>query len=508
MAEGNKDSKKSTLPNYMHATDLVETNLFAGGGTQVVNPVLYGQKDIMSKVGEPDILQGIECTPYQFMDSVDRRYVPNGNDKNDIGSSMSHRYLGQKYAQKVISQMPLVFFTPCEPVFMQDFSDDDKTRVLGSLMSSSSGSNDSKGLLEFVMDKNAQYYGITYAYAEYYNYVNLMLSSIAYYLGIQDEEISINGGKPVPLRLINWANETNSAFKSYFAARENVMFFADSLSSISLGFENNTVPSSLASQINGFSEQIHEIQYLLGGDESAISQAIDISSQGATSILDSASDMLGSLAGGIVGSLADRGIDTILNGGKIQFPEIWSDSQHNENYSINFKLRSPDHDNLSIFLNILKPYCMLLGLTLPRVIDGNANGYRSPFLVRCSSKGLFNINMGIIDSMNVEKGEECQWNDEGLPTQMDISISVKNLYTHLAMSGYADGKYLVSNTQYQDFLANTAGLNVLQYTSDVGEKLNYKIYNLSEAAASIPGRTYNSFSQSISNLVYNVYRRV
>ena len=113
MAEGNKDSKKSTLPNYMRATDLVETNLFAGGGTQVVNPVSYGQKDIMSKVGEPDILQGIECTPYQFMDSVDRRYVPNGNDKNDIGSSMSHRYLGQKYAQKVISQMPLVFFTSC-----------------------------------------------------------------------------------------------------------------------------------------------------------------------------------------------------------------------------------------------------------------------------------------------------------------------------------------------------------------------------------------------------------
>ena len=499
MAEESRDSKKSQLPNYMDKNELVDTNLQAGGGVQVVDPVSYGQQEIIKVVSNKDLLQGIECTPYQFLDSVDRRYVPGAN-LNDIGSTNNLRYIGEKYAQKVIGQMPLVFFTPCEPVFMQDFSDSDKKRVLGFLMGDS-------GQLDFIMDKNSQYYGIKYAYADYYNYVNLMLSSIAYYLGIQEEKITINGTSR-EIRFMNWALEANEAFRSYFAARENVIFFADSLSSVSLNFTNNTTQSALASMINGFSDQVHEIQYLLGGDQSAISQAIDTTVGGTTSITQAASDMLGSLGGGIVKSLADRGANTILNGGKIQFPEIWADSTHDESYTLNFKLRSPDHDNLSIFLNVLKPYCLLLGLTLPRVIEGNANGYRSPFLVKCSSRGLFNINMGIIDNMSVEKGDECQWNDDGLPTQMDISINVKNLYTHLAMSGYKDAKYLVTNTQYQDFLANTAGLNVLQYSSDVGEKLNYKLYNLEEAAASIPGRKYSEFSQSISNVIYNISRRI
>ena len=105
MAEESRDSKKSQLPNYMNKSELVDTNLHAGGGVQVVDPVSYGQKEIMKVVSNKDILQGIECTPYQFLDSVDRRYIPGAN-LNDIGSTNNLRYLGEKYAQKVIGQMP------------------------------------------------------------------------------------------------------------------------------------------------------------------------------------------------------------------------------------------------------------------------------------------------------------------------------------------------------------------------------------------------------------------
>jgi hypothetical protein len=491
----------STLPNYMNKSTLVSSNKSAGGGVQVINPALItGNKEAQNMLSSADILQGIECTPYQFMDSVDRRYTTNSITL-DTGSSANCRYIGQKYGQKVISQMPLVFFTPCEPVFMQDFDDDDKSRILGYLLS---GNGDE---LSFVMDKNAQYYGVSFAYSDYYSYVNMMLGSIAYYLGIQDEEIYING-ELKKIRNINWARACNDAFKTYFSANENVIFFADSLSSVSLSFTNNTTQSSLASQINGFSDQVHELQFLLGGDESVISDLMNTSNDSISSISTSISDMLGNLGGGIVGSLADSGVNTILNGGKIIFPEIWADSSHDESYSLNFKLRSPDHDNISIFLNILKPYCLLLGLTLPRVIKGNANGYRSPFLIKASSRGIFNINMGMIESMTVEKGEECQWNDAGLPTQMDISISIKNLYTHLAMSGFDDSGYLITNTQYQDFLANTAGMNVMKFNSDLGDRIDYKVYELSNAAISYPGRAYNEINNAISNLVYNVVRRI
>lgn len=491
----------SSLPNYMSKSTLVSSNKDRGGGVQAIDPIYISTNSEAQKLASSiDLLQGIECTPYQFMDSVDRRYTAS-TMHTDIGSKDSCRYLGQKYMNKIVSQMPIVFFTPCEPVFMEDFSEDDRNAVLGSLLSGDGSS------LNFVMDKNAQYYGIEFAYADYYSYVNLMLSSIAYYLGIQDEYIYVNG-EHKQIRNINWARVSNDAFKTYFSANENVVFFADSLTSVDLSFTNNTTQSSLASQINGFSDQVHELQFLLGGDPSVISEMVEGATDSLSSISSSISDMLGNLGGGIVGSLADKGVNTILNGGKIIFPEIWADSSHDESYNLNFKLRSPDHDNLSIFLNILKPYCLLLGLTLPRVIKGNANGYRSPFLVKSSCKGIFNINMGIVESMTVTKGDECQWNDDGLPTQMDVSISLKNLYSHLAMSGFDDAGYLVTNTQYQDFLANTAGMNVLKFGSDVGAKLNYDLYSLEQAAISQPGKIYNNLSNGISNLVYNVLRRI
>ena len=489
------------------ALSLFDENQKAGGGVQELK---INGNPVWEFISSPDLLQGIECSPYQFMDNVDGRYTRNTDfqsKSNDIyskgytGTNTNHRYIGQKYAQKIMTQMPLVFFAPCEPVFMEDFKKDDKDRVLGSLLS---GDN---GALEFVMDKNAQYYGIKYAYADYYNYVNLMLTSIAWYLGIQNEKISI-GGKTVTLGNANWANCTNDIFKTYFSSKENIIFFADSLSSISLSFSNNTTQSSLASMINGFTDQVNELQFLIGSDASVLNNIKEASTEAISSLSSGASSVLGKFGGSIVHSLSDTGVDTILNGGKIIFPEIWQDSQHDESYNINFKLRSPDHDNISIFLNVLKPYCLLLGLTMPRSIVGNANGYRSPFLVKCFSKGMFNINMGIIESMQIEKGEECQWNDDGLPTQMDISISVKNLYSHLAMSGYKESGYLYTNSQFQDFLANTAGLNVVQFDANIGNRIDYSVYRLENAASTFGSRKFTEASQQITNLINQVYRRL
>jgi len=488
----------TSLPNYMDKKSLIDSYYAAGGGgVQAINYKDYNQT-VANYMSSIDLLQGIECSPYQFMDTVDVRYNLN-TSKN---TTTSFRYIGQKYAQKIMSQMPLVFFAPCEPVFMEDFDGNDKDRVISSLLD-----ENNKGPLEFILDKNAQYYGVRYAYADYYNYVNIMLNSIAFYLGIQDETVTLNG-ESKKIKSIDWSNSTNDFFRTYFSAKENVIFFADSLTTIDLNFSNNTTTSSLASQINGYSEQVKELQFLLGSDDSTIANLYDATTESVSSISKSLSGVLGQLGGGIVGSLADKGVNTILNGGKVIFPEIWADSEHSESYSLNFKLRSPDHDSLSIFLNILKPYCLLLALTMPRTIVGNSNGYRSPFLVKCFSKGLFNINMGMVESLSVTKGDECQWNDDGLPTQMDISLSVKNLYSHLAMSGYESGDYFVTNSQFQDFLANTAGLNVVQFGANTGNRIDYKVYKLDTYVGGFVSRKFNQASQAITNLIYSVIKRI
>ena len=205
------------------------------------------------------------------------------------------------------------------------------------------------------------------------------------------------------------------------------------------------------------------------------------------------------LAGGIVSSVAADGINTILNGGKIIFPQIWQDSSMDESYSINFKFRSPDCDSLSIYLNVLKPYCKLLALAMAQQDKDNINGYNTPFIVKAYSKGMFNVDLGGIASMNVTKGAECQWNDDGLQTQIDVSIDIQNLYSHLAMSDYSSVTNIVKNTAYMDFLCNMAGLNIAQM--EMGRRIKMRLYFSNMKIKDIDNRIFGWFDNQISNVI-------
>ena len=326
-------------------------------------------------------LNGIFAIPYQFMDSVDQRIT--GTE------------IGAKYAEKIVSRMPLLFITPCRQVFMKGFDNTSKEIALGALLD---GNSEMMGSITSV----GKYYTTEFAYSEYYDYVNTMATQLSCFLGIGNEKVNINGSTK-KIKDINWNDAKNSSFKNYFAADDAIVFYLDGLTSMSETFSNSTTESSLASTINGFSDQANELKFLIGKD-SALSNLME----GATSITDSIggalSGTLSSLTGGMLGDLAKTGVSTVLTGGKIIFPKIWQDSSFSRSYSFDVKLRSPDHDSLSIYMNVLIPYLHLLGGVLPIGIDDNPNGYTSPFLVKAYCKGMFNIDMGIITDLSVTRG--------------------------------------------------------------------------------------------------------
>lgn len=442
---------------------------------------------------------GIEALPYQFMKTVDRRIQGTKGEG-----------VGRKYGEKIFSRLPLLFLTPCEPLFMDEFGKNDRKNVAQALLGGKV--NDLNSLL----NDSGRYYTVDFNYSEYYDYLNTMLSAVSMYLGIFKEEITIGGyKKPVKIGNIDWRKELNSSFKTYFSSQENVIFYLDGMNSISESFTNETTESSLAASINGFADQANELRFLFGSNGSVASELMNSATEVTSSITSELSGALSGLGGGIVGSLANKGINSVLNGGKIVFPEIWSSSRYDKSFTIDIKLRSPDHDSLSIFLNILKPYCKLLCLAMPR--QGNPNGtldpnsYRSPFLVKAYSKGLFNIDMGIISSLSVTKGAECCWNDDGLPTQIDISVEIKDLYSALSMSSFWAGgknafknaKGIVSNTAYMDFLANMAGLNIGQM--EMGRRITLMYYLTSNAIHTAGSTMYSRFDQGVSRLINKMY---
>ena len=149
------------------------------------------------------------------------------------------------------------------------------------------------------------------------------------------------------------------------------------------------------------------------------------------------------------------------------FPELWSDSDYDRSYSIDIKLRSPDADDVSIFLNIIVPYIHLMALTAPRDMDGlaNSNGYVAPFLVRAFSISMFSIDMGIITDLSITKGGEGNWTTgSGLPTSVDVSLTIKDLYKSMYMTKATLNR---NDSFFTKFIANDAEMEELMTLAGV-----------------------------------------
>lgn len=468
-------------------------------------------------------LSFVEGIPYQFLSSVDTRV----NYMGSTASVISTSNLGRKYTQKIVSRMPLLFLVPCRQKFMEGFSNQARDDVLVDLLSGGGGLNRDSNEVSTV----GRYYSTEFAYDSFASMLEVMIGQMCYFMGIGEQEISYRGLSPKKVKNIDFCynkDNSNNPFNNFWAASQALAFYVDgnSVSSVTDSFSNSTTESSLASTINGLSDQQRELKFLIGSG-SAISQIYDSGSQITESILGGLSGLAVDMGAGMIGNLAQTGVNSVLHGGKIILPKIWEDSQYSKSYSFDIKLRSPDHDSLSIFLNIIVPYLKLLCLVLPQNTDElkyNPNAYSSPFLVRAYCKGMFNIDMGIITDMTVTRGAECQWNDNGLPTQIDISLTIEDLYSSLMSTSFdkydhtnnilggvrflndrlnplARSLAVVSNTGMMDYLSNLAGLNIA--TEEIGRRERMLVY-LTDSGANHIG---SSISHMFDNFVANIVRR-
>lgn len=448
-------------------------------------------------------LHGIFGIPYQFMDSVDRRVSV--KDKTSMG---------RKYIEKIMVHAPLLMITPCRQKFMEGFGGKDKETFLASL---ATGNVDALNNI----NKIGRYYTTSFAYDEYYTAVRIMCMEVAHFLGIDDVVVTY-GNKRTKIGDIDWYSQKNEAFSNYFAAKNATVWYVDGLVELSDSFSNTTTDSLLAATVNQFSDQAKELRFVASG--SALSETLKGLFEGAGDTINNVIHTIApNLTSGMLGDLASTGVSSIVHGGRIIFPKIWGDSSYSRTYNFNIKLRSPDHDTVSIFFNILVPYIHMLALTLPQSITNgtaaqNPNAYDTPFLVRSYCKGMFNINMGIITDLSATRGAEAQWNDQGLPTQIDLSISIEDLYSNLVMSnpGHKTGNIfknmwynhidVVTNTEMIDFLSNMCGLNI------AAESPTRKIELFKQLTVSkvkwLPSQIFHYFESAAANAIRYIYDRL
>lgn len=425
-------------------------------------------------------IEGIYGIPYQFMGSVDRK--------------LEGTNFGYTYADKIITRMPLLLMTPGRVNFSRGFkSKSALAKTIQKLVDDASPTN-----LNDLVDNQGRYYTFDEDYVDYYKYVNAMCMTGAYHLGIENVKIRSNGSWK-KIKDINWMNAGNSAFKGILSKKEYVAFYVDSASSVSESFSNSTTESQLASKVNQFSDIGREISFLTGsvtgadlgiGDESLIAEA--------NQTLDDIANKY--LKGNQLFKDITKNFATVAVGGKLIFPEIWADSSYSKSYDINIKLRTPDGDKLSWFMNIYVPLSHLICLTAARQAPtGGPNAYMQPFLIRAYYKGLFNCDMGIITDMSITRGRDRAWTIDGLPTEVDVSITLKDLYDMFTITSYDNAGAFVNNISLMDYIANSCGVNINE--PDLIRTLSIYSMLKSYKIAHIIPNSWATIQQDMANLL-------
>lgn len=444
-------------------------------------------------------LGGVIGIPYQFDTNVD---VPSGSSK-----------VGRKYMEKILSVMPVMFVTPGEPVFMDGYGKQAKQNMISELLSSEllqnltdddSNTNGST-LDDLAGNDDGRYYSFGSQFQEYCKYANMALRILAQFMNIGNRQIIDANGKTVRLKRICVQNLISNDFRKAFNADVVIPFYIDAETSITENFSNDTTESLLSQTANQGSEIARQIQFVAGShDPGGIVGAVKDAVSGAgDSLLDAGAGLMNNLGSSVFGNgLINRvtsELTTIVTGGKIVFPEMWNSSSYSKSYNITMKLRSPDPDPVSIFLNIYAPIILWVSMAAPRQVGNSANSYGSPFMVRCTYKSIFNVDLGLVSSLDVNTGGEDKWNALGQPTQADITITIKDLYSTMFIS---KGAGIINNTAQMDYLALKAGVDMNKL--EVTRMINLANMMISNVPGDIISNAWGTVKSALNKKANNI----
>lgn len=428
---------------------------------------------------------GVFGMPYQFSSIVD----PKG----------SGSMFGMKYLERIVTRSPLMIISPGKVEYMPNASKKEAAGVLNSLIDTATGGGED--ILSSITDKS-RYYGFKYAYDEFYKYLNQMCRAGAVYLGIQDVKVNIGGNKNKALKNVDWSKTISNNFASYSSSKESIAFYVDGVNQISDSFSNSSMESQLVSKVNSFSDVGKEIAFLLGSQAGVKydlmnNELLEEAKQGIEDLSDKY------LKGNqLFKNLADE-FTTVVSGGKLVFPELWEDSSFNRSFDINIKLRSPDADLISWYLNIYVPMCFLICLVAPQ--QKNKFGYFTPFLVRASYKGLFNVDMGLVTELSFGKGQEGFWTIDGLPTVVDVSMTIKDLYQSVLSITEGNDNWFMNNTVLMDYISNLCGVNINK--PDLARTLDVYLMLKANKITDIPNKLFNKLETSRTNMLMSFYQK-
>lgn len=358
--------------------------------------------------------------------------------------------LGRCFAERIIMEAPIIALKPGKPKFLPGMSESEKANFLSRVQSAIGGG----ATVESDSEDTIIYYEHESCYSEMMAKVNVLCKLMAGFLGISKTKVPWAKNN-VTFGMYDWRYYTiknqygdvsykqssgtgpgafikdvaKLAAKRAMDDTEWVRFYVDSNASYSESNSNSTTTSIIESYTEKLEGIAKELDVISGIASVDVQELMESSASSVDSFIQEHATGDGAIATML--SRISGATKQIISGGNFLIPEIWSQSEYSKNYSFSITLSTPYGCPEAWFLNIGVPLMHLLALSLPQQLS--ANTYKSPYLVKCYSPGWFNCNYGIIDSINIEKGADNSWSVGGLPNEVKVSLSVRDLYSTLAI---------------------------------------------------------------------------
>lgn len=448
-------------------------------------------------------------SPYQFLPETDYR-LPNTSPR-----------LGRKFAENIIAEAPIVYFIPGIPSYLPEFDKKNKEIIENYISARYSGDELSEAVVNKITNEEGRYFDFIANYTDYMRYVNLLCRVCSVYMGIGDLNVP---GTSTPYKKYDWSryvnynqaeqtekrvglkgiwdNITDAAEKiqdEIFGDYKYLKLYVDPNASFSESTSNNTTQSQVANLFDTVEGLAKDIQFLSGGDGTSVLESAGGAISDATKALRDKYDASQTSNISKLIGLAEQSIQ----GSNVIFPEIWGDATYNKSYQFTMNFISPYGDIESIFLNVIMPMMHVIALGLPR--QTSANSFTSPFLVKVFSKGWFSCELGIVDSISIEKGGSGDaWNVHGLPNEVKVTISVRDLYTNLMATKSSKPQLFFNNQGLIDFLAVSCGVDIT--SPNLTMKLESIISSYVNSLFDIPSNYYDSVIQSIRNVIEPMFK--
>ena len=400
--------------------------------------------------------------------------------------------LGRMFTETFILDAPVIYLKPGVTNYLPGMDEQTK-QGLTSVFLTMAGGVDVKETLanqvgELLNSGDMRYFEFKQDYARYVSQVNLLCRMGAVFLGIQDIKVPwLKSGNATygnydwryyefnPNKTAFSATSTQDATKlgalAAFAKqaitnidnaiaddKKYIPFYIDANASFSEDASNSTTSSVLTQFTDSLSEASRELQFVSGYSGTDIKGIVTDTT---ASIDDVVNDVV--KGDGAIAKLLKRlssNTHQLLSGSNFLSPEVWGGSDYSKNYSFSISLSTPYGTKESWYLNIFVPLMHILAMALP--VQTSANTYASPFLIRAFAPGWFSCDMGFITSIGLDKGGSGDaWTTSGLPNEIKVSITVKDLYSNLSLPDNYSFKDFFNNDGLINFLMVNCGVNIM-----------------------------------------------